>query len=287
MKILITGANGMLAKAVRQRFANEELILTDVYEEAATNVEELDITNLEDVLEFVEESKPDVIINCAAYTAVDNAETDVNLARQINADGPRNLAIAAKSANCMLVHISTDYVFGGDLSLDSVYSEDDEKNPKTVYGITKLEGEEAIKENMENYYIFRTAWLYGDGKNFVRTMLNAGRKNDQVRVIYDQHGSPTYTVDLADIIYQALEMKIPYGIYHTTNMGYTTWFDFTKEIYKIAGISCDVNPVTSEEYASIAKRPNNSMMSKYKILDAGVTIPSWEDALSRYLETEL
>ena len=287
MKILITGANGMLAKAVRQRFENEELILTDVYVENIADVEELDITNLEDVLDFVEEIKPNVIINCAAYTAVDNAETDVSLARQINADGPRNLAIAAKNEGCILVHISTDYVFGGDLSLEYVYSEDDEKNPQTVYGVTKLKGEEAIKENMENYYIFRTAWLYGDGKNFVRTMLKAGRENEQVSVVYDQHGSPTYTVDLADIIYQTLEMKIPYGIYHTTNMGYTTWFDFTKQIYKIAKISCNVNPVTSEQFVRPAKRPANSMMSKCKILDAGVTIPSWEDALSRYLETEL
>lgn len=279
MKILITGANGMLAKAVRERFASEELILTDVAE--------LDITNLEKVEEFVLSCKPDVIINCAAYTAVDNAEEDEDLARKINSDGPRNLAIAANKTHSKLVHISTDYVFGGDLSLEEIYKEDDEKNPATVYGVTKLEGEEAIKENMDEYYIFRTAWLYGEGKNFVRTMLKAGRENDQVKVVADQHGSPTYTVDLANIIAQVLENEIPYGVYHTTNLGFTTWYDFTRKIYELANISCEINPVTTKEFPRPAKRPANSMLSKEKILDAGIEIPGWEDALARYLEKEV
>ena len=275
MKILITGANGMLAKAVKERFKEHELVCTDV--------EELDITNLKAVEEFVFDSNPDVIINCAAYTAVDKAEDDVELARKINADGPKNLAIAAKKARCILVHVSTDYVFGGNLSLDKMYKEDDEKAPNTVYGKTKLEGEEAIIANTEDYYIFRTAWLYGDGKNFVRTMLKAGKEREEVKVVFDQHGSPTYTVDLADMIAQALEKKIPYGIYHATNLGFTTWYDFTRKIYSLACISCKVTPVTSEEFASAAKRPENSMMAKEKLLDAGVQIPSWEDALERYL----
>ena len=297
MKILITGANGMLAKAVRERFKDETLILTDVVQD--DTIKKLDITNLEDVTEFVSNCKPDVIINCAAYTAVDKAEEDLDLARKINADGPKNLAIAAKNANCILVHISTDYVFGGNLSLEEIYKEDDEKAPETVYGKTKLEGEEAITANTENYYIFRTAWLYGDGKNFVRTMLNAGREKEKLNttledakkeclnVVSDQHGSPTYAVDLADIIAQALEKEIPYGIYHATNLGFTTWYDFTKEILKMANISCKVIPVTSEEFVRPAKRPKNSMMSKSKLLDAGVAIPSWEDALERYLMVEL
>lgn len=280
MKILITGANGMLAKAVKERFKEAELICTDV--------EELDITNLQAVEEFVANCKPNVIINCAAYTAVDKAEEDVELARKINADGPKNLALAANKNNCILVHISTDYVFGGDLPVDDgIYFEDDEKNPQTAYGITKLEGENAIKANTENYYIFRTAWLYGDGKNFVRTMLKLGKERDELNVVADQHGSPTYTVDLADIIYQALDKKIPYGVYHTTNLGFTTWYEFTKEILKRANISSKVNPVTSEEYKKTAKRPKNSMLSKDKILQTGVTIPEWEDALERYLKTEM
>lgn len=278
MKILITGANGMLAKAVRERFKNEELILTDVAE--------LDITNLKQVEEFVDGCKPDVIINCAAYTAVDKAEEDLDLARKINADGPKNLAIAAKKANSILVHISTDYVFGGNLSLEEIYKEDDEKAPETVYGITKLEGENAIIANAEKYYIFRTAWLYGDGNNFVRTMLKLGKEKESLTVVADQHGSPTYAVDLASIIAQALEKNIPYGIYHATNLGFTTWYDFTKEIFKVANISCNVAPVTSEEFVRPAKRPKNSMLAKEKLLDAGVEIPSWEDALKRYLKEE-
>ena len=285
MKVLITGANGMLAKAVRSRFENETLILTDVAQDA--NVEKLDITNVEDVTKFVSNCKPDVIINCAAYTAVDKAEEDFDLARKINADGPKNLAVAAKNANCILVHISTDYVFGGNLSLEEIYKEDDEKAPETVYGKTKLEGEEAIIANTKQYYIFRTAWLYGDGNNFVRTMLKLGKEKESLNVVSDQHGSPTYAVDLANIIAQALEKKIPYGIYHATNLGFTTWYDFTKEIFKLSNISCKVIPVTSEEFVRPAKRPKNSMMSKSKLLDAGVIIPSWEDALERYLKIEL
>lgn len=282
MKILITGANGMLAKAVRERFKEHVLILTDV----VGTTEKLNITNLADVENFVSHVNPDVIINCAAYTAVDKAEEEENLARKINADGPKNLAIVSKQHNCILVHISTDYVFGGDLSLDEIYKEDDAKAPVTAYGRTKLDGEKAITQNTDNFYIFRTAWLYGDGKNFVRTMLKFGKQKDDVKVVFDQHGSPTYTKDLADIIYQALEKNIPYGIYHTTNLGFTTWYDFTKKIYDLAGISCKVNPVTSEEFASIAKRPANSMLSKEKILDAGISVPSWEDALERYLKLE-
>lgn len=279
MRILITGANGMLAKAVKECFKEETLILTDV--------EELDITNLKQVEEFIFDSNPDVIINCAAYTAVDKAEEEVDLARKINAEGPKNLAIAAKKANCILVHISTDYVFGGDLSLNSIYKENDVKTPVTVYGITKLEGENAICEEMDNYYIFRTAWLYGDGKNFVRTMLKLGKEKQELNVVSDQHGSPTYAVDLANIIYQALEKKIPYGIYHATNQGFTTWYDFTKKILADSNIICKVNAVTSKEYVTPAKRPTNSMLSKQKLEEQGIEIPTWEDALSRYLKVEL
>ena len=280
MKILITGAHGMLAKAVINRFKDEnELILTDV--------DELDITNKEAVLKFAEENKPQVIINCAAYTAVDNAESNLELAEKINALGPRNLAIASSKIDAVLVHISTDYVFRGDLNVDSIYKETDETGPVTAYGITKLHGEEEIKNNWTKYYIFRTAWLYGDGKNFVRTMLNLGKERESVNVVSDQHGSPTYTEDLANIIYQALNKKIEYGIYHATNQGFTTWYDFTKEIYSLANLKCKVNPVTSEEFVTPAKRPKNSMLSKDKLISNGITIPTYEDALKRYLKKEL
>ncbi len=279
MKILITGANGMLAKAVRNELKDEELILTDVAE--------LDITNIDAVRSFVKENRPQYIINCAAYTAVDKAEEQLELARKVNALGPKNLAIVANEEDVTLIHISTDYVFGGAKSVEEDYTEMEEKNPESVYGITKLEGENAIIDSTFKYYIFRTAWLYGDGNNFVRTMLKLGKEKDEINVVSDQHGSPTYAVDLASIIHQAIEKEIPYGIYHTTNMGYTTWYEFTKQIFEKAGISCKVNPVTSEEFNSAAKRPKNSKLSKEKLLKAGIEVPTYEDALDRYLKEEL
>ncbi len=285
MKILITGANGMLAKSVRKRLEKEnELICTDVAD--------LDITNQEAVLKFVADCKPEYIINCAAYTAVDQAETAGKIVEKINADGPENLAKAAKENNSILVHISTDYVFGGDLEVEKDYKEEDSKAPVTVYGVTKLQGEEQIQANTDQYYIFRTAWLYGDGNNFVRTMLKLGETKDEISVVADQHGSPTYAEDLANMIAEAMEKKIPYGVYHTTNQGYTTWYEFTKAIFEQAGIHCKVNPVTTEEYIEMmkitqAKRPKNSQLSKEKLLAQGITVPEWREALRRYLKEEI
>ena len=283
MKILITGANGMLAKSVKARLKKEnELICTDV--------SDLDITNAEAVMNFVKENKPEYIINCAAFTAVDKAEEVYDLAEKINADGPGNLAKAAKSAGAKLVHISTDYVFGGELDVSKDYKEDDPKAPVTAYGKTKLRGEEGIEKNMEEYYIFRTAWLYGvGGNNFVKTMTKLGSTRDEINVVSDQHGSPTYAKDLTEIIYQAINKKIPYGIYNATNEGYTTWYEFTKEILAEQGIECKVNPVTTEEYIEMmkitqAKRPFNSQMSKAKLEAFGIKIPNWKDGLRRYLE---
>lgn len=278
MKILITGANGMLAKAVKEELKENELVCTDV--------EELDITNLDAVRLYTKKVKPDYIINCAAYTAVDKAEEQEELVYKINAIGPKNLAIATQENNAVLVHISTDYVFGGEKDVSEDYSEDDEKNPQAVYGKTKLAGEKFIEENCKKFYIFRTAWLYGEGHNFVRTMINLSKEHDKVKVVNDQHGSPTYAVDLASIIHQAMEKQIPFGVYNSTNMGYTTWYDFTKMIYDLEGINCKVIPVTSEEFKSAAKRPKNSQMSKSKLLKYGIKIPTYEDALKRYLKIE-
>lgn len=278
MKILITGANGMLAKAVKEELKENELICTDV--------EELDITNLDAVRLYTKKVKPDYIINCAAYTAVDKAEEQEELVYKINAIGPKNLAIATQENNAVLVHISTDYVFCGDKDTSKDYNEDDEKNPQAVYGKTKLAGEKFIEENCKKFYIFRTAWLYGEGHNFVRTMINLSKEHDEVKVVNDQHGSPTYAVDLASIIHQAMEKQIPFGVYNSTNMGYTTWYDFTKMIYDLEGINCKVTPVTSEEFKSTAKRPKNSQMSKSKLLKYGIKIPTYEDALKRYLKIE-
>ncbi len=275
MKILITGANGMLANAIKEELKNEELICTDVAD--------LDITNAEQVDEFVKKVNPEYIINCAAYTAVDKAEENEELAYRINAIGPKNLAISANENNAILVHISTDYVFGGDRPVDKDYSEEDEKNPQAVYGTTKLAGENFIKENCSKYYIFRTAWLYGEGHNFVRTMLELAKTKNEVKVVNDQHGSPTYAVDLASIIHQTINKKLEYGIYNATNIGYTTWYDFTKMIFELENVKCKVIPVTSEEFKSPAKRPKNSQMSKDKLLKNGIIIPTYEDALRRYL----
>ena len=265
MKILITGANGMLAKEVKEKFAKgNELTLTDVTE--------LDITNEKAVYDFVNKLRPDYIINCAAFTAVDKAEECYELADKINGDGPTNLAKAAKAVGSKLVHISTDYVFGGDLELSKDYKEYDEKSPVTVYGKTKLHGEEGIEENMEEYYIFRTAWLYGiGGNNFVKTMTKLGTDKDELNVVADQHGSPTYAKDLTEIIYQAIEKKIPYGVYHATNEGYTTWYEFTKEYIEMMKITQ-------------AKRPFNSQLSKNKLVEQGIKVPEWKDGLRRYLE---
>lgn len=285
MKILITGANGMLAKEIKEKFAQgNELILTDVAE--------LDITNREAVMKYVEEKKPELIINCAAFTAVDKAEEAGEIVEKINADGPGNLAKAAKANDAVLVHVSTDYVFGGDLDVEKDYKEDDPKKPVTAYGITKLHGEEQIQENTDKYYIFRTAWLYGiGGNNFVKTMLKLGEDRDELNVVADQHGSPTYAKDLSEIIYQSVTKKIPYGVYNSTNEGYTTWYDFTKAIFEYTGTICKVNPVTTEEYIEMmkitqAKRPKNSQMSKEKLEKAGIEVPQWEDGLKRYFKEE-
>ena len=274
----------MLAQSVKAKFEKEnELILTDS--------KELDITNKQNVLSKIKELKPELIINCAAYTNVDGAEENEELCKRVNGDGPKNLALGAKEVGATLVHISTDYVFGGSKDISEEYSEDDEKSPESVYGKTKLAGEEGIIENTDRFYIFRTAWLYGLGNNFVRTMLNVGRTHDKVTVVSDQHGSPTYCEDLTDIIYQAVTKKIPYGVYNSTNEGYTTWFDFTKEIFKQVGLSTKVLPTSTEEYMknankTVAKRPLNSKMSKEKLKSAGIVVPDWKDALKRYLIKE-
>lgn len=280
MNILITGANGMLAKAVIKALEKENtLVLTDS--------NELDITNLEQVMQKVEMIKPDCIINCAAYTAVDKAEEEQEICDKINNHGVMNLAITANKADCILVHISTDYVFGGDKSIEVEYLEEEEKKPNTIYGITKLKGEENIQKNCNKYYIFRTAWLYGDGNNFVRTMLKLGKEKEHINVVVDQYGSPTYAKDLASIIKQALDKKIPYGVYHATDIGNITWFDFAKEIFRLANMHCDINPVTTEEFPRPAKRPANSQLSKKKLLEQGIQIPTWEKSLKEYVEIEL
>lgn len=277
MKILITGSNGMLAKEVIKAFGGHDLILADI--------EDLDITKKDDVLKYIQNVKPEYIINCAAYTAVDKAEEMKEICYKVNALGPKNLAMAAKENDIPLIHISTDYVFDGDKDLSELYLETDETNPKSVYGLTKRDGENEIINNCDKYYIFRTSWLFGDGPNFVKTMIALAADRDELNVVDDQFGSPTYAKHLARIIKDAIEKQIPFGIYHTNNLGFTNWYEFAKLIFELSDIKCKVNPVSTEEFPRPAKRPKNSKLSKDKLLATGITIPTYQEALKEYLES--
>lgn len=278
MKILITGANGQLGRELTSQYnkRNEELILTDVAD--------LDITNSEAVYSFVKETKPDVIINCAAHTAVDKCETDVDNAYRINAIGPKNLAQAAYSIGGEIVQISTDYVFDGEKAKE--LTEFEMVNPQTVYGSSKLQGENIVRELNPKHYIIRTAWLYGDGNNFVRTMINLSKNNSSLKVVNDQHGTPTSTVDLARAIIKLVDEK-NYGLFHGTCKGQCTWYDFAKEIFRLSGIDINVIPCTTEEFPRPAKRPKYSVLRNYMMeLTSGDIFRSWEEALAEYIARE-
>lgn len=281
MKILITGYKGMLGSDLVETLKDEnkhELILTDI--------DDLDIANFNQVDEFLKKEKPELIINVAAYTDVDGCETNRDLAFNVNSIGPKNLAIVSNEINAKLLHISTDYVFSGD-SLKP-YHEDDETGPKSYYGETKLQAELFIKKNTDNYFIIRTAWLYGfNGKNFVKTMLQLAKTNDKIRVVNDQHGSPTFTKDLAIAISELIKTD-KYGIYHVTNSDNCTWYDFAKQIFELADININVVPVTTEEYPTPAKRPEYSVLSNEKWESTGFrSLRSYKDALKNYMELEL
>ena len=276
MKILITGARGQLGRELTKQYCvndNVELILTDVVE--------LDITKGEEVYNFVNANKPDVIINCAAHTAVDKCETDIDMAYKINTIGPKNLSGAANMIGTEIVQVSTDYVFDG--MIDRALTEFDEVNPQTVYGKTKLQGEKLVKELNPRHYIVRTAWLYGDGNNFVRTMINLSRTNKTLKVVNDQKGTPTSTVDLAKVIIKLVDDK-NYGLFHCTCKGECTWYEFTKEIFRIKGIDSEVLPCTTEEFPRPAKRPKYSVLRNYMLeMTSGDITRSWQEAIEEYL----
>ena len=248
----------------------------------------LDITDREAVHNVIAEVHPDVVVHCAAWTAVDLAEEAdiVNRVRAINAGGTKNIADVCKELNCKMIYISTDYVFNGQGS-EPWQPDCKDYAPLNVYGQTKLEGELAVSQTLEKYFIVRIAWVFGvNGKNFIKTMLNVGKTHDTVRVVNDQIGTPTYTYDLARLLVDMSETD-KYGYYHATNEGgYISWYDFTKEIYRQAGYQTKVLPVTTEEYGlSKAARPFNSRLAKGKLMGAGfVSLPTWQDALSRYLK---
>lgn len=288
--LLVTGANGQLGRAINLKFKdNEDVVLynTDIME--TDTIHKMDITDIADVMRIIKEVKPYAIINCAAHTAVDLCETDVDNAYKINAIGPRNLSIAAREVGAKMMHVSTDYVFGGDG--DRPYIEFDETNPQGMYGKTKLAGENFVKEFSDKYFIVRTAWLYGDGKNFVKTMLRLSENNDEVNVVCDQVGSPTSTAVLADIIDNLLWTD-NYGTYHGTCEGVCSWADFTDEIFRLAGKSTKVNHITTEEYQKMfpnsAKRPAYSVLDNYMLkITTGFVAKDWKEAIKDYFESGL
>lgn len=285
--ILVTGANGQLGRAINKLYKdNEEIELynTDVVE--TENIHSMNITNIDEVVKTVEAVKPYAIINCAAHTNVDGCEKDVDNAYMINAIGPRNLSIASKKTASKLVHISTDYVFPGDGTRP--YTEFDTPMPKSIYGKTKLAGEEFVKQFADRYFIIRTAWLYGDGKNFVNTMLRLSETNDEINVVCDQIGSPTSTRVLADIVDNLIWTE-NYGLYHGTCEGVCSWADFTEEIFRLSGKNTRVNHITSEEYAKLnpasAKRPKYSVLDNYMLkLTTGYTALDWQKAIEEYIK---
>ena len=292
MKVFVTGVGGQLGYDVMNELKKRgiEAVGSDILDSVPQDFEyiKLDITNKDDVAKVIGEIKPDVVINPAAWTAVDAAEDEENHAKvfAINADGPKNIALACKAVDCKMIQISTDYVFDG--SGDEPRKPDETNYaPLGVYGKAKLAGELAVSEILEKYYIVRIAWAFGkNGNNFVKTMLNVGKKYPEVRVVNDQIGTPTYTYDLARLLVD-MALTDKYGYYHATNEGgFISWYDFTCEIYKQAGYDTKVIPVTTAEYGlSKAARPFNSRLDKSKLRDNGFTpLPAWQDALGRYLK---
>ena len=288
MNILVTGANGQLGNEMRiiSKNSKDYFIFTDVNQVEGAETIYLDITNLEAIRKIVAENDVQAIVNCAAWTNVDGAEDPEKyaLVEKLNATAPENLAIAMEEVGGLLVHISTDYVFGGD-PYNTPCKEDQNGTPTGVYGMTKLHGEQAIQKTGVDYLIFRTAWLYSEfGKNFVKTMLNLTATKPQLQVVFDQVGTPTYAYDLAKAIYDIIENRKfegNTGIYHYSNEGVCSWFDFTKMIAEIAGNKeCDIQPCHSDEFPSPVKRPAFSVLDKTKVkVTFGIKVPYWTDSL--------
>lgn len=282
MKALVTGVKGQLGFDVVNELKNRG------HDAVGVDIEEMDITDPESVSRVIGEAAPDVVIHCAAWTAVDAAEDPENIAkvRAVNAGGTRNIAQVCKKLDCKMMYISTDYVFNGQ-GTQPWQPDCKDYAPLNVYGQTKLEGELAVANTLEKYFIVRIAWVFGkNGSNFIKTMLNVGKKHDTVRVVNDQIGTPTYTLDLARLLVDMAESE-KYGYYHATNEGgYISWYDFTCEIYKQAGYATRVVPVTTAEYGlSKAARPFNSRLDKSKLAENGFQpLPAWQDALQRYLK---
>ena len=298
MKVLVTGVKGQLGYDVVNELTKRGI------EAVGVDIREMDNTDAASVEKVIGEAAPDAVVHCAAYTAVDAAEDNVEICRKVNADGTQNIANVCKKLDCKMVYISTDYVFDGEGTRP--WEPEDERHPLNVYGQTKYEGELAVQKTLEKYFIVRISWVFGvNGKNFIKTMLNLGKTHDHLTVVNDQFGSPTYTYDLARLLVDMI-LTDKYGIYHATNEGICNWYEFACEIFRQAGMDeVEVTPVDSDgfpakakrpknsrmapvpasEYPTKAKRPENSRMSKAKLTENGfVRLPSWQDALERYLK---
>ena len=290
MNILVTGANGQLGNEMRivSRQSADRYVFTDVADFPGNDTVHLDITDMEAVREAVSEYDIDIIVNCAAYTNVDKAEADIDACRLLNAKAPENLAVAIREKGGLLIHISTDYVFGG-VVYDAPLNEDTPTSPTGVYGLTKLEGEEMIRRSGCRHIIIRTSWLYSEfGRNFVKTMLALTSSKPSLKVVNDQTGTPTYALDLASAIFDIIENRKAEdreGIYHYSNEGVCTWYEFAKTIAEYAGNDeCEISPCTSEEYPSPVRRPSYSVLDKTRIKKAfGMSVPHWTDSLKKCL----
>lgn len=288
-KILITGANGQLGRELNQFFTGHadgiEILNTAVMPIEEKNIVAMDITDVQQTRNVITDFMPDVIINCAAHTAVDICESDKENAYKINAIGPKNLSLVAKEISAILVQVSTDYVFDGNSM--KPYTEESPTNPQSVYGETKLAGEKFVEEICDKYFIIRTAWLYGDGKNFVKTMLRLAESQEEVRVVSDQYGTPTSAKELAKMIIYLINFDY-YGIYHGTCEGSGSWADFAREIFKQAKKNTKVIPITTKEYPTPAKRPAYSILENKRLKElGGFTMKDWKDALTEYMEEAL
>lgn len=277
MKVLVTGFNGQLGYDVVKELKSRQI------ECIGTDLQNFDITDREATLKYIKEYSPDVIVHCAAYTAVDRAEDDEEVCRRVNVDGSENLAIAAREIGAKILYVSTDYVYAGDG--DEPFEVTDPTAPKSVYGRTKLEGENAVKMHTDKYFIVRTSWVFGiNGNNFVKTMLRLGAERDELNVVADQIGSPTYTPDLARLICDLIVTE-KYGTYHGTNENFCSWAEFAAAIMALGGRNAKINPIPSSQYPAKAKRPLNSRLSKACLDRAGIKhLPTWQDALGRYID---
>jgi dTDP-4-dehydrorhamnose reductase len=285
MKVMITGAYGQLGTCLKEMSASYSELMIDL-----TDYDTLDITDRDAVSKYLGNSRPDFVVNCAAYTAVDKAENDHDAAHRLNALGPENLSLGCRQTGARLIHISTDYVFDG--SSNTPYSETHSPNPKSVYGKTKLAGERLVLKQLPESVIIRTSWLYSaHGNNFVKTMIRLGQERNLLKVVFDQTGTPTYAGDLAKAILKIISVSIKDndswnpGVYHFSNLGVCSWYDFAVETHKCTSITCKVEPILSSAFPTVAPRPSYSVLDKSKIQATyGLEIPYWRDSLMKCIQ---